>query len=247
LKKTTASRIKSKSIDNDDQDSEDTLSILKKPKTSSNQSQITINSYFTHPLSKDNIDIIHESNSFKNYNSLKFCKDLTLIFDSWTTISNSSVYIFFAITSYSNIHILGLKEFEDQCHTSENIANITIEAINKIGLNIEQFSWIVTDSPNQKQRDGFQFLDNEIDSEEIYNIDDWDDNINNTLTSIELKDELEIFFEEKQAKLEDITNLTPKFIIEQLVDINDPIFYNQTVLNNFIDKSLVIDENNDSD
>ncbi|CAG8608239.1 19837_t:CDS:2, partial [Racocetra fulgida] len=88
---------------------------------------------------------------------------------------------------------------------------------------------------------------NEIDSEEIYNINDWDDNINDTLTSIELKDELETFFEEEQVKLKDITNLTPKFIIEQLVDINDPIFYNQTVLNNFIDKSLVMDENNDSD
>ncbi|CAG8782273.1 31785_t:CDS:2, partial [Racocetra persica] len=142
-KKTTASHIKSKSIDNDDQDSEDTLSVLKKLKTSSNQSQSTINSYFTHPLSKNNIDIIHEA----------------------------------------------LVKFFITC-----------------------------------------------DSEEIYNIDDWDDNINDTLISIELKDKLEIFFEEEQAELEDITNLTPKFIIKQLVDINDPIFYNQTVLNNFIDK-----------
>ncbi|CAG8682132.1 34157_t:CDS:2, partial [Racocetra persica] len=101
-KKTTASCIKSKSIDNDDQDSD----------------------------------------------SLKFCKDLILIFDGWTTISNSSVYAFFAITSYGDIHMLGLEEFENQCHTSKNIANITIKTINKIGLNIEQFSWIVTDSPN---------------------------------------------------------------------------------------------------
>ncbi|CAG8561794.1 9369_t:CDS:2, partial [Scutellospora calospora] len=536
-KKTTASRIiKSKSVDNDDRVSEDTLSVLKKPKTSSNQSQTTINSYYTRPLTKDNINIIHEalvkffitcgisfriieSKYFRDFlallninylppskyklirdlipkiysqillkiiDSLKFCKDLTLIFDGWTTISNSSVYAFFAITSYGDIHMLGLEEFENQRHTSENIANIAIETINKIGLHMEQFSWIVTDSPNvmkkcrilsysiarevmiknnklisffktshiwskrletwhQAQPDvnhglatwtnirwysaynnvksiflhesGFcQLLnhneakqsktgleldldlctlaifcypktrkfaiskektlldiqttainlikkwnwnkqsaldikngladylnfigdfnldkgipiddpriywdhilnpkyaalvifvkrilslvphaaetercfsilgynntkyrnnmrtntlkiigqiktwlrqnesseiqiknskqDNEINSEEIYDIDDWDDNINDTLTSIELKDELETFFEEEQAELEDITNLTPKFIIEQLVDINDPIFYNQTALNNFIDESLVIDENNDSD
>ncbi|CAG8638087.1 16376_t:CDS:2, partial [Racocetra fulgida] len=361
-KKTTTSRIKSKSIDNNDQDSEDTLSVLKKLKTS----------------------------------------NLTLIFDDWTTISNSSVYAFFAITSYGDIHMLGLEEFEDQRHTSENIANITIEAINKIGLNMEQFNHeiiqIIEDRNHWKNNellmkilepvnnaikqletanttlaDAYLLLINlgknlislftninkydfklyiylctlaifchsktqkfaiskkttlsdiqttaiklikkwnwnrelavdikngladylnfigdfnldkgilidnpriywdhilnlkyaaliifvkrifsfvpyaaeaERYSEEIYNIDDWDDNINDTLTSIELKNELETFFEEEQAELEDITNLIPKFIIEQLVDINDPIFYNQTVLNNFIDESLVMDENNDSD
>ncbi|CAG8775156.1 14840_t:CDS:2, partial [Cetraspora pellucida] len=69
-----------------------------------------------------------------------------------------------------------------------------------------------------------------------------------TLKIIELKYELETFFEEEQTELEDFTNLAPKFVIEQFIDINDPIFYNQTIQTNFIDESLVIDkENNDSD
>ncbi|KAF0484114.1 zinc finger bed domain-containing protein 1-like [Gigaspora margarita] len=107
--------------------------------------------YFTpskYKLIRDLISKIYSRILLKIIDSLKLCKDLTLIFDGWTTVSNSSVYAFLAVTSYGDIHVLGLEKFEDQCHTGENIADMAIETIQKIGLNMDQFSWVVTDSPN---------------------------------------------------------------------------------------------------
>ncbi|CAG8689897.1 12460_t:CDS:2, partial [Racocetra fulgida] len=225
--------------------SDDTLSALKKQKTFSTSSLTTIDSYYTCPLPHEKINLIHESLvkffitcgiSFRIVENKYFHDflgllnlNLTLMFDGWTTILNNSVYAFLAVTSYREIHVLGLEEFENQHHTRENIADMAIEVIKKIRLDIEQFNREISADKDPSKL------------EENYYIDDWD---NDTSTSTELESELEIFFEEEKIEHEAIVDSALEFIIEQLIDINNLFFSNQTISNNFIDESLVIDKDN---